>query len=130
MTVSTAKPKILVIEDHAEILTIMALILKRAGFEVATAQTGRAGIELAQRGEFDLITVDISLPDISGFEVCSRLKQNFRFCGTPVIFVSGRLSEEDRRRAFEAGAADFIFKPFDAHVFASRIFSHLKMVKT
>jgi DNA-binding response OmpR family regulator len=129
MTVSAARPKILIIEDQPEVLAMMSLLLKRAGLEVATAKTGMEGIRLSQNEEFDLVTVDVDLSDMDGFRVCRHLKQDFCFCRTPVIFVSGRFSEGDRRRGFEAGAADFIFKPFDAFIFTSRILSHVKTVK-
>ena len=83
-------------------------------------------MRMAQAGEFDLITLDIDLPDTSGLEICRRLKQDPHLCHIPVIFVSGRLCEGNRPRCFELGAADYIVKPFDAFVFVSRIFSHLK----
>jgi len=83
-------------------------------------------MRLAKEGKFDLITLDIDLPDINGLELCRRLKQAPHLCHIPVVFVSGHLCEENRPRCFELGAADYIVKPFDAFVFVSRIFSHLK----
>jgi len=129
MALASIRPKVLVVDDHPDILILIMDILQRVGFETTAAKTGDEGIRLAQNHEFDLITMDIDLPDMTGFDVCAQLKQDFRLHRTPIIFVSGRPSEEDRRRGFEAGAADFIVKPFDTFVFVSRILSHVKPTK-
>ena len=126
----TCKPKILIIEDHPEVLSVMAYLLTRAGCDVTTAQTGSEGLQRAKDEAFDVITLDIDLPGISGFEICRRLKRNPRLRHIPVIFVSGRLCEEDRRHSLELGAADCIDKPFDALAFAQRILSYVKTART
>ncbi|MGD0351584.1 MAG: response regulator [Verrucomicrobiota bacterium] len=125
----TVRPKILVVEDQVGVLTTMMLLLERAGFEVVGAQTGTDGIRLSQKAEFDLVILDINLPEKNGFEVCAWLKQDFRFSRTPIIFVSGHGNEENRRRALELGAADFIDQPFDTPFFLRKIFSHLKKLR-
>jgi len=122
----TVKPRILIIEDDPPLLMMMVYLLTRAGGEVLTADNGNAGIKLAQENNLDLITLDIDLPDISGFEICRRLKQNPRSTRWPVIFISGRACEEDRRRGFELGAADYIDKSFAASIFVQKVFSHIK----
>lgn len=120
------KPKILVVEDQPEVLTTATLLLEQAGFEVIGAPTGMEGIRLSQNQEFDLIILDVNLPEKNGFEVCAWLKQDFRFSRTPIIFACGHWTEENRRRARELGAVDFIDKPLDAPLFLQKIFSHLK----
>lgn len=129
MALAPLKSKILVVEDHPEVSDLMAGLLQRVGYEVIAAHTGIEAINLARNEEFDLITMDIDLPGMNGFEVCNYLKADFRFCRTPVILVSGHLNRESRQRGLEAGAADFIAKPFDAFTFVSRIMSHVKPVK-
>jgi len=126
MIVTPVKPKILVVEDQPAVSDTMLYLLKRAGCEATSARTGAEGLRLAQEEKFDLITLDIDLPDINGLEFCRRLKQDLHLCHIPVIFVSGRLCEGNRQRCLELGAADYIVKPFDVSVFVSRIFSHLK----
>ena len=126
MTSTCLKPKILVVEDQADVLATMLCLLKRAGCETAGAKTGAEAMQLAKTGKFDLITSDIDLPDTNGLELCRRLKQDSQLQQIPVIFVSARLCEENRQHCFELGAADYIVKPFDTFVFVSRIFSHLK----
>jgi DNA-binding response OmpR family regulator len=122
----TVKPKILVVENQLDVLDQMTFLLECAGAEVFGTPNGAIGIRLAQNEEFDLVILDINLPEKNGFEVCAWLKHDFRFIRTPIIFVSGHGNEENRRRALELGAADFIDKPFDASFFLQKIFSHLR----
>jgi DNA-binding response OmpR family regulator len=120
------KAKILIIEDDTPVAMMMVHVLSRAGCDALVANTGEKGMELARENKFDLITLDVDLPDISGFEICSELKQRHLSCHTPVVFISGRLCEKDRQRAFDLGAVDYITKPFDTLDFVSRILSRVK----
>ncbi|MGA3179625.1 MAG: response regulator [Verrucomicrobiota bacterium] len=87
------KPRILVIEDEPALLRVLSVVLKRAGFDVSIAATGTDGLRLADEQKCNLILCDIDLPDIRGFEVCRRIKQNPRLCIIPIILMSGRLAE-------------------------------------
>ena len=122
----TRKAKILIVEDDTSVAMLMEYLLDRDGCEVRTSVNAEKAIMLAQDGNFDLITLDINLPGISGFEMCCRLKNNSQLCETPVVFISGRPYKEDQQRSFELGAVDYIPKPFDALNFANRILSHVK----
>jgi DNA-binding response OmpR family regulator len=122
-----AKAKILIVEDDTPLAMMMVSLLTRAGCDVQTAWNAEKAIRLAVDGDFDLITLDVDLPRTNGFEICRRLKENFRSCDTPIVFVTGRPHEEDRQRAFELGAVDFIGKPFDTLGLASRLLSHIKI---
>jgi CheY-like chemotaxis protein len=126
MTSTPLKPKILVVEDQPDVLATILYLLKRAGCETTGAKTGAEALRLAPGGKFDLITLDIDLPDTDGLELCRHLKQDVHLRHIPVIFVSGRPDEGNRQCCFELGAADYIVKPFDASGFVSCIFSHLK----
>ena len=85
-TLTPLKPKILVVEDQPEVLETMLYLLKRAGGEATGAQTGAKGMQLAKEGKFDLITLDIDLPDTNGLELCRRLKRIF-ICATSRSFL-------------------------------------------
>jgi DNA-binding response OmpR family regulator len=123
------KPKILIIEDQPDILQMMAFVLADASCEVQTAQSGNEGMQLARQPEIDLIVLDIDLPDISGFEICRRLKEDPGVSGIPVIFVTGRFCEVSRRRGLALGAADYIEKPFDISHFVRRILFHVESAR-
>jgi DNA-binding response OmpR family regulator len=120
-----AKIKILIVEDDAPLAKMLVLLLTRAGCEVLAVHTGAEGMELAQKKKFDLIALDIDLPDSNGYQVCREIKQRHFSRHTPIIFISGRPLEEDIQRGLEAGAVDYITKPFNASDFVSRILSHI-----
>lgn len=103
--------------------------LTRAGCDVLVAHTGKKGMELAQENKFDLIALDVGLPDINGFEICSKLKQRHLTRLTPIIFVSARPCEQDSQQDLEARAADYIIKPFGASEFVSRVLSCIKSAR-
>ena len=104
---------------------MIVFLLTRAGCETEVATTGKKAIQMAEAGDFDLITLDVDLPDGNGFKLCSRLKEHPRLCDTPVVFVSARCLIEDQQHGLDVGAADYITKPFETLEFAPRILSHL-----
>ena len=106
MTAPPVKSKILVIEDQPEVLATMIHLLNRVGCEAVGANNGSEGMRLAQESKFDLITLDIDFPDTNGLELCRRLKSNLHLCRIPVVFVSGRTGEGNRKECLELGAAD------------------------
>ncbi len=122
----TGKVKILIIEDEMPLALLMVNLLSRAECEVEVATTAKKGMLLAEEGNFDLITLDVDLPDANGFMICSRLKENPRLRETPVVFVSGRFCLEDQQHGLKVGAADYITKPFEVTDFIFRIVSHAK----
>lgn len=124
------KAKVLIIEDEPEVLEVMVIALRHAGCEVEAVADGEEGLEQAETGRFDLISTDVDLPGMSGFEICSRLKENPQLRSTPVVFVSGRGEEADLNRGRELGAVDYITKPFDLMNFVSRLISHVKFTST
>jgi putative two-component system response regulator len=118
--------KILIVENDMPIALLMVNLLSRAGCDVELARTGKAGIAFAQESKFDLITLEVDLPDISGFGICSDLKQRHYSRHTPVVFISARSSLEDQQHGLDVGAADYITKPFETFELAPRLLSHIK----
>jgi DNA-binding response OmpR family regulator len=123
------KAKILVVEDEMPVALMMVFLLTRAGCDVTTATSGKKGLELAATTKFDLITLDVDLPDVKGFEICRELKQRHISHRTPIVFVSGSSSIENQQRALELGAVDFIEKPFAVSDYISRILPLLEETK-
>lgn len=113
--------KILLVEDETPTAMMMVYLLGRAGHQTELARTGRGAIDLASERRFDVIALDVSLPDLTGFEVCRDLKQRHISYQTPIVFMSGHATAERRQQAFELGAVDFIAKPFEALDFLNRI---------
>jgi CheY-like chemotaxis protein len=106
------KAKILIVEDEESLASLMVLTLTRAGYDVEAAHTGQKAIKLATENRFDLITLDIKLPDASGFEVCSELKERHISRNTPIIFISASLFQEEIAESKMRGAVDYLTKPF------------------
>ena len=119
------KINILIVEDDTLVALMIVFLLTRAGCETEVATTEKKAIQMAEAGHFDLITLDVDLPDGNGFKLCIRLKEHPRLCDTPVVFVSARCLIEDQQHGLDVGAADYITKPFETLEFAPRILSHL-----
>jgi len=121
--------KILIVEDDTPVAMMILYLLTRAGCETEVATTGKKAMRLVEEGIFDLITLDVDLPDTSGFEICRELKQRHHSRHIPIVFVSGRFCLEDQQHGLELGAVDYIEKPFGAADFASRLLSHIRQAK-
>lgn len=122
----TGKTKILIVEDEMPVAMMMVSLLSHVGCDVQVASNGLKGMKLAKEEKFDLITLDVDLPGMNGFEICRELKQRHLSSRTPIVFVSGRSHEGDQRAGLELGAADYIIKPFEVTDFIFRIISHVQ----
>ena len=120
------KSRILIVEDDMPIAMMMVFLLAQADCETEMATTGKKAVQMAEEGNFDLITLAVDLPDGSGFNICRRLKENLHSCNTPIVFVSARSCLEDQQNGLDVGAADYITKPFDTFEFAPRLLLHIK----
>ncbi len=110
---------ILVIEDDSAIRRGVVDALRFAGYEVIEAGEGLTGMDLAQRATFDLLLLDLVLPNYSGFEILAALKEHR--AGTPVIILSARGEETDRIKGLKLGADDYVVKPFSVRELLARV---------
>ncbi len=109
-----ARPvRVLAIDDHPDILLLVELTLRRAGFEVETVSHPGRVLTLLDRNEFDAVILDLSLPEISGLELLRRIRDNPRHRDLPVIIVSAHAEGSDRVRGLREGANDYLAKPFE-----------------
>jgi len=108
----------LVVEDAADVRLLLREVLRKAGFEVWEAADGRAALAKAEEIQPDLITLDLTLPDIDGIEVCRHLRG---MTDAYVIMLTARLEETDRLVGLEVGADDYITKPFSPREFRARV---------
>ena len=120
------KTRILVVDDQMAVALMMVFILTRAGCETQSALDAKKALRLAQTEQFDLITLDVDIPGLNGFELFQGLRQIPHVKDTPIIFVSGASTIENQQRALDLGAADFIEKPFDTQDYLSRILAHVQ----
>ena len=112
MTAKTAKKKILVIEDEPHIAKLVKFILESNGYEVAQAFVGAEGIEMAKSGKPDLVVLDVMMPGMDGFEAAKILSSDAATKHIPILMLSSKAQFEDKMKGIEAGATDYITKPF------------------
>jgi DNA-binding response OmpR family regulator len=107
--------RILVVDDDENILSLERTILEQKGFEVTTAGGGAEALEIIGQNDFDLVLLDVMMPEIDGFTVCRRIKEEPRTKETPVIFLTAKGGGEALAEGFESGAIMYINKPFTAN---------------
>ena len=122
-----AQAHVLVVDDEPGITDLLSTALRYMGYQVTTAATGHAALEAAATSAPDLVVLDVMLPDIDGFEVCRRLRDQRDF--VPVIFLSARDSEDDRVTGFVRGGDDYVTKPFSLEELTLRIGALLRRVR-
>jgi len=118
---ANAPVQILVIEDEDDIRNLMVMNLKRAGFEVMSAGNGFDGLSLLKAHRPPVLLLDLMLPDMSGEEICARLRSDAEIKDTYVIMVTARTEEQDRIAGFEVGADDYVPKPFSVKELVLRV---------
>jgi DNA-binding response OmpR family regulator len=111
--------RILIIEDEAHIADGLRFNIEAEGHEAAIAADGESGLRLTETGGFDAIVLDVMLPGISGFEVARRLREKQNF--VPILMLTARGRPEDVLQGFEAGADDYLPKPFNLDIFLARL---------
>ncbi|SDH88130.1 two-component system, OmpR family, catabolic regulation response regulator CreB [Pseudomonas flavescens] len=116
---------VLIVEDEAAIADTLVYALQAEGFATRWATLAGDALALLERETFDLVILDVGLPDISGFETCKRLR---RFSEVPVMFLTARSDEIDRVVGLEIGADDYVVKPFSPREVAARVKAILKRV--
>jgi DNA-binding response OmpR family regulator len=121
-----ASRKILVVDDETELLLGTVIRLKAAGFDVLTAADGLEGLEKARKDSPDLIVLDLMLPKMEGLEVCGTLKRDEKYKNIPIIMLTAKAQDIDRRRGAEVGADAYITKPCDHILLLEKIEELLK----
>ncbi len=115
------RKKILIVEDNSELLELLRLGLKDAGFNVATAPDGLEALRKARSVFPDLIVLDLVLPELDGFAVCEALKRDMQTAGIPIIVLTGLNSQFTRYAGLESGANEYVTKPVSPSQLVSRI---------
>lgn len=117
---------VLVVEDEANIVTILTVNLEKEGYRVLSAYDGQAGLDLARREKPDLILLDLMLPKMNGFEVCRTLRDDGDT--VPILMLTAREEESDKVKGLELGADDYITKPFSMRELLARVKSNIRRV--
>jgi two-component system KDP operon response regulator KdpE len=119
--------RILIVDDEPSILATMAPLLRGRGYDVSTATSGHAALEAVDRQPPQLVILDLGLPDLDGIEVARRLREGR---GIPILVLSARGAEQDKVAALDAGADDYVTKPFGSEELLARVRAALRRADT
>jgi two-component system, OmpR family, KDP operon response regulator KdpE len=119
--------RILIVDDEPNIIATVAPLLRARGYEVLSAMSGRSALEAVELDKPDLLVLDLGLPDINGVEVCRQVRQTL---STPILVLSARGAEGDKVNALDAGADDYVTKPFGAEELMARIRAALRRAES
>ena len=125
-----SKPKndhVLIVDDTLKNIQLLGAILREHNYQISVAQNGKQALELVAMEVPDLILLDISMPEMDGFETCAHLKKNPATRDIPVIFLTAKTEIENIVEGFELGAVDYVTKPFNASELLSRVNTHLQL---
>jgi CheY-like chemotaxis protein len=113
--------KILIAEDERDIRDLVAFTLRFAGYEVFTAANGEEAVQLAPQVNPDLILMDVRMPRMTGYEACRIMKHNPDLKDIPIVFLSAKGQEAEIQQGLEAGAEEYLLKPFAPDQLTSRV---------
>lgn len=119
--------KILVVDDIIKNIQLLGSILGKEGYAVSYATDGAKALEMAVAEPFDLILLDVMMPEMDGFEVCRRLKQNPETEGIPILFLTAKSEQDDIVRGLQEGAVDYLTKPFNTAELLARVKTHMTL---
>lgn len=115
------RPRILVADDDPDIRELISFRLSHAGYEVSTAKNGEEAVALAHEGSPDLVVLDVMMPKLDGLAATRQLRESEATRSIPIILLTARVQEVDMARGFEAGANDYLTKPFSPQELRARV---------
>lgn len=121
---------VLIVDDNAENVRLLGMVIKNEGYLVGIARDGAQALEMVVQHRPDLVLLDVMMPGIDGFAVCKRLKEKAETRDTPVILLTARAESEDIVQGFEAGAVDYVTKPFNTAELLARVRTQLDLQQT
>ena len=124
------KYKILIVDDIPKNIQLAANILQKEGYQMAFAQNGKSALSQIHSNRFDLILLDVMMPDMDGFAVCEQLRKNSANKDIPLIFLTAKNLSESIVKGFELGAMDYVTKPFHGAELLARVKTHLELFRS
>ncbi|MEN3185011.1 MAG: response regulator [Atribacterota bacterium] len=118
---TSGKPRILCVDDEPSNLVLLEALLVPQGYEIVKVESGREALFRLNEEHFDVVLLDVMMSEMDGFEVCRKIKEDKSLRNIPVVMITSLTAKEERIRAIEAGAEDFLSKPFDKAEVLARI---------
>jgi DNA-binding response OmpR family regulator len=122
---TTDAKRILIVDDEPNILRSLEFLMTRSGFVVELARNGREGLAALERDPPDLLLLDVMMPELDGYGVCKRVRQDPRWNATKIVMLTARGREEERAKGLALGADDYVTKPFSTRVLVEHVKSLL-----
>jgi two-component system, sensor histidine kinase and response regulator len=119
--------RLLIVDDIPQNIKVLGALLRKEGFEIEVALSGQEAIEWTLEKEFDLILLDIMMPEMDGYETCRFIKDNPKTAHIPVIFLTAKYNSDSIIKGFEAGAVDYVTKPFASEELMARVKTHIDL---
>lgn len=121
---------VLIVDDNPGNLQVLGKTLKKESYNIEFALDGKSALDWLEEKKFDLILLDVMMPDMNGFEVCTRIRKDENLKDLPVIFLTAQTDKESMLKGFELGAQDYVTKPFDTPELLARVRTHLELRKS
>lgn len=118
---------ILVVDDNKENLKVISGYLREKGYKLALAFDGKNALKILDDNKIDLILLDVMMPEMDGYEVCEKIKQNVATTDIPIIFITAKTDTDDVVKVFQTGGADYLTKPFKKEELYTRVATHVKL---
>ena len=118
---------ILIVDDNIKNIQVLGNILRESNYEIAVALNGKEALDWVRSDNFDLILLDIMMPEMDGYEVCKEIKKNEKFIEVPIIFLTAKTETESVIKGFETGAVDYVTKPFNSAELLARVKTHIEL---
>lgn len=128
--VDSSLGRILIVDDNPKNIQVAASVLAQNNFDIEFSLDAKSGMSWLEKGEIDLVLLDIMMPDVDGYEMCRDIKQRHELREIPIIFLTAKNDRESIIKGFDVGAEDFITKPFDGRELVSRVKVHLELKKS
>ena len=113
--------KVLVVDDDPYILMSLEFLMKKSGYDVMVARNGTEALELVDKQLPNIVLLDIMMPDVDGYEICSYIKNSDKLTHTKVVFMSAKTKETDIQKGYDLGASLYIIKPFSTRELVKQI---------
>lgn len=123
------KLSVLTVDDDPMVLKLVEAHLVPKGYRVTTASSGAEGLEKASKEKAGLVILDVSMPSLTGFEVCRKLRERQEYLGVPILMMTGKNKESDIVEALESGADDYLIKPVEADLLTAKVEQLMKLAK-
>ncbi len=120
-------PSILIIDDLPQNIQVLGAFLSKNNYNISFATSAKEAISLIDKHKYDLILMDIMMPEMNGYELCEKLKNNDKTIEIPVLFITAKSDSESIVKGFKAGAVDYVTKPINYYELLSRVQTHLKL---